>query len=144
MKVMKAKKGRKVRVEFVGRLDDGTVFDRATRDEPLEFTVGRGEIIRGLEEVVVKLEPGQSRATTVPAEKAFGPYDFQKVVQIDRDEFPEEVELEPGSHMLFETVEGESLPCKVRVVAGSTVTLDFNHPLAGKDLNFDLKLLEVR
>jgi peptidylprolyl isomerase len=142
--MMKAKKGRKVRVEFVGRLDDGTVFDAATTEKPLGFTVGKGEIIRSLEEAVVKMEPGQSRNTRVVAKKGFGHYDFQKVLQIDRDKFPEEVELEPGMDIVVEPVDGEPLPCKVRVVAGSTVTLDFNHPLAGKDLNFELKLLEVR
>ena len=142
--MMKAKEGRKVRVEFVGRLNDGTVFDVATAEKPREFTVGNGEIIRGLEEAVVEMEPGERKVAKVTPQKAFGPYDFHKVVQIDRDKLPEEVEPEPGMHFVVETAEGEPLPCKVQVVAGSTVTLDFNHPLAGKDLNFNLKLLEVR
>ena len=142
--MMKAKQGRKVRVELVGRLDDGTLFDVATTENPVEFTVGQGEIIRGLEEAVVEMQPGEIRIARVAAQNGFGPYDRGKVIQIGLDKFPQEAAPEPGKQIVLETAEGDSLPCKVQAVAGSKVTLDFNHPLAGKDLNFYLKLLEVR
>lgn len=143
MMMEQAKNGNRVRVEFVGTLADGTVFGRATEQDPLEFTLGNGEIIPGFEEVVAGMEPGQSKTASIPPDKAFGTHDERKCVQIHRDKFPEGMEPVAGKRIKVRQSDGNTISGTVGNVSDSDVIVDFNHPLAGKELNLSVKLLDV-
>jgi peptidylprolyl isomerase len=138
-----AKPGNRVKVEFVGTLPDGTVFGQATAAKPLEFTLGKGEIISGFEEAVVGMKPGQAVTTDIPAEKAFGPKDGAKTVAIGRDRFPTDFEPEVGKRIGVRRPGGDTVPATVQEITDDSVQVDLNHPLAGQNLHFDIRLLEV-
>jgi peptidylprolyl isomerase len=141
--IAQARPGSRVKVEFVGTLPDGTVFGQATATQPLEFTLGKGEIIAGFEEAVVGMEPGQAKTADIPAEKAFGLKDEKKSVAIARDRFPAEVEPEVGKKIGVRQPGGDPIPATVQEVTDRAVRVDLNHPLAGQDLHFDIRLIEV-
>ncbi len=138
-----AKLGDNVKVHYTGRLDDGTVFDTSAEREPLEFTIGEGEIIPGFEQAVVGMNPGESKTTTIPAEQAYGPRRDDMVLEVERSQFSDRIEPQVGQQ--FQMRQGNEPPIVVTVtgVSPETVTLDANHPLAGKDLTFDIKLVEI-
>lgn len=143
MMIAEAKPGNRVKVEFVGKLPDGTVFGQATATQPLEFTLGKGEIISGFEEAVVGMKPGQAVTTDIPAEKAFGPKDEKKTVAIGRDRFPTDFEPEIGKKIGVRQPGGDTVPATVQEITEDAVRVDLNHPLAGQNLHFDIRLLEV-
>jgi peptidylprolyl isomerase len=143
MMIDQAKPGNRVKVEFVGTLPDGTVFGQATASKPLEFTLGKGEIISGFEEAVVGMKPGQAKTTDIPAEKAFGPKDEKKTVAIGRDRFPADFEPEVGKKIGVRQPGGDTIPATVQEITDDAVQVDLNHPLAGQPLRFDIRLLEV-
>lgn len=138
-----AKHGDTVRVHYTGRLLDGTVFDSSLSEEPLEFTIGEGQVIPGFEEAVVGMNPGQSKITKVKAEKAYGPYRDDMMLTVDREQLPQEMRPEMGQQLEMRHPDGTSFIVIVKEVTESSVTLDGNHPLAGKDLRFDIRLVEV-
>ncbi|GAB4344829.1 MAG: peptidylprolyl isomerase [Candidatus Abyssubacteria bacterium] len=138
-----AKSGDTVKVHYTGKLDDGTVFDSSVGREPLEFTLGGGQVIQGFEEAVVGMEPGETKTANVAAEKAYGPHREEMVVPVNRGEFPEHIEPEVGQQLQMRRTDGRSIVVTVTDVSETTVTLDANHPLAGKDLTFDIELVEV-
>jgi peptidylprolyl isomerase len=139
-----AKQGDTVRVHYRGKLQDGSVFDETFDREPLRFTIGGGQLIRGFEEALVGMEPGDSKTTELPVEKAFGPYLEERVVEVPKTKF---------AHWDSQPVVGERVPIPqpdrspidviVTEVTESKVTLDFNHPFAGQDLTIDIKLLDI-
>lgn len=139
-----ANEGDTVRVHYTGKLDDGTVFDTSREGDPLEFTIGEGQVIPGFEEAVVGMETGDSRETTIPPEKAYGDRQTERIVTVDRDQFPEEIQPEVGQRLEVQQPDGKSIPVTVARVGDDDVTLDANHPLAGRDLTFDLELVEVK
>jgi len=137
------KKGDKIKVHYTGKLDDGTVFDSSKEREPLEFTVGDGKIIPGFEEAVIGMQPGESKTIKIEAEKAYGPYREELVAEVEKTKFPEDVKPEAGQQLQVKQENGQVI---IVTVLGSTdthVKLDANHPLAGKDLTFELELVEV-
>lgn len=136
----KAQQGDTVRVHYTGTLEDGTVFDSSLGRDPLEFTLGGGEVIPGFEEAVVGLEPGESRTVTVPAEQAYGPFREDLVACFGRDEFPEDMQPEVGQHLQLQGPDEQVIVVTVTDVTPEAVTLDANHPLAGKDLSFTVEL----
>lgn len=138
-----AKAGDTVRVHYTGRLDDGTVFDSSRGREPLEFTIGSGSVIPGFEQAVVGMAPGESKRETVPADQAYGAYDENLVFQVGRDGLPDDLEPEVGQELAARTEAGQIMRLTVREVDEAGVTLDANHPLAGKDLTFDIELVEI-
>jgi peptidylprolyl isomerase len=159
-----AKKGDKVRVHYTGTLDDGNVFDSSEgfvdecgdecEDEgcgcgvsqptgPLEFVIGQGSLIPKFEEAVIGLEPGQSVQVKIPADGAYGQRADEMVAVIERSEIPAEITPEPGQRMEVVLQDGTPLPVVITEVTDTTVTLDANHPLAGLDLTFDIKLVEI-
>ena len=139
-----AKQGDTVRVHYRGKLQDESVFDETFDHEPLRFTIGGGQLIRGFEEALVGMEPGDSKTTELPVEKAFGPYLEERVVEVPKTKF---------AHWDSQPVVGERVPIPqpdrspidviVTEVTESKVTLDFNHPFAGQDLTIDIKLLDI-
>ncbi len=138
-----AKHGDTVKVHYTGKLDDGTVFDSSSDRDPLEFTIGSGNIIPGFERAVVGMTPGDSKTETIPTDDAYGPYMEEMVVTIDRQQMPAEMEPEVGQQLHIQQPDGNVLPVIVTDVSSSTVTLDANHPLAGEDLTFDIRLVEI-
>jgi FKBP-type peptidyl-prolyl cis-trans isomerase 2 len=138
-----AKHGDIVRVHYTGKLEDGTVFDSSEDREPLEFTIGEGKIIPGFERAVVGMNPGESKTEKVPADQAFGPYREELVVEVDRQQIPADVELKVGKRLQFRHANGRATQGLVTDVSESKVTLDANHPLARRDLIFNIQLLEI-
>ena len=138
-----AKTGDTVKIHFTGKLEDGTVFSSTANREPLEFELGEGRIIPGIEKAVEGMNVGESKAVKVPPEQAYGQHHAELVQEVSRDQFPKGVEPKVGQK--FDIPQQEDQPMAVRVVdvSDSTVTLDANHPLAGRDLTFDLELLEI-
>ena len=139
---MKAGKGRKVAVHYRGTLDDGEEFDSSQDREPLEFVVGSGELIPGFEKAVVGMEPGQEKTVSLEPEDAYGPYEDELVIEGPRNSFPE-AEIRLGQSFTVHLNDGEEAVGRVVRVAGDTVALDFNHPLAGKRLTFHVHVVSV-
>lgn len=138
-----AQKGDHVKVHYSGRLEDGTEFDSSQDAAPLEFTIGNGEVIPGFENAVVEMAPGESKTVTIPAEQGYGPHQEEMVATIERKGVPEDVDLVVGNQLEVSQEGGQSFVVTVTEVTEETVTLDANHPLAGKDLTFDIRLEEI-
>lgn len=138
-----AKHGDTVKVHYTGKLDDGTVFDSSTDRDPLEFTIGAGNIIPGFEKAVVGMAQGESKTEIIPTEQAYGPYMEEMVVTIDRQQMPPEIEPEVGQQLHIQQPDGQLLPVMVTNISNGNVTLDANHPLAGENLTFDIKLVDI-
>lgn len=140
--VAQAKNGDTVRVHYTGTLDDGSQFDSSAGRDPLEFTLGQGQIIPGFEEAVLGMAQGESTSVTIPPEAAYGPRQDHLVLTVDKDQLPEDIDAKVGDHL---EMKGEEQTMVVRVteVSDTSVTLDANHPLAGKPLKFDIELVEI-
>jgi peptidylprolyl isomerase len=139
----KAKHGDTVRINYSGRLTDGTEFDTSAGREPLRFTLGAGQVISGLEEHVVGMETGSKSTVTIPAEDAYGPHRPEAVQTVDRASVPAEIDLQIGTQLQAQTPDGRMLPLTVIGVDDASVKVDANHPLAGKDLVFDIELVDI-
>ncbi len=138
-----AKPGDTVRVHYKGELDDGTVFDSSEGREPLQFTIGGGQIIPGFDRAVVGMEPGNSKTEHIPCSDAYGPHRTEMMVEVERSMVPDDLELVVGQHLELRGNDGTSVPVRVAEMGESTVKLDGNHPLAGKDLIFTIELVEI-
>lgn len=138
-----AKQGDKVRVHYTGKLDDGTVFDSSTGRDPLEFVLGSGQIIPGFDAGVTGMDIGESKTVRIPSDDAYGPHHDEMVITVGRDEFPPEITPTVGDQLQMRHETGQIMMVTVTEVDDSNVTLDANHPLAGKDLTFDIELVEV-
>jgi len=138
---MPAKPGDTVRVHYRGTLDDGTEFDSSAGRDPLEFTIGSGQVIPGFDAAVDGMSVGESVTVTIPAAEAYGPRQNEAVQQVPRDMFDDEPQA--GWMVELTAPEGQRLAALIAEVGTDTVTLDFNHPMAGKDLTFEIELVEV-
>lgn len=141
--MIRAKDGDTVRVQYTGRLDDGSVFDSSVERETLQFTIGKGQVLHGVEQAVIGMRPQESKTVLVPAAEAYGPHRDEMTTQVQRSQFPKSVELKVGQRLQINQKNGQSIAVSVLELSDSTVTLDANHPLAGKDLTFDLQLVEI-
>jgi FKBP-type peptidyl-prolyl cis-trans isomerase 2 len=139
----RAKSGDTVRVHYTGKLEDGTIFDTSTDREPLEFTIGSGEVIPGIEHAVTGMAPGESKSATIPPEQAYGPRRDEMVVTVGRERLPQEIEPQVGQRLAVQQQDGRQFHVTVTEVADNAVTLDANHQLAGNRLVFDLELVDV-
>jgi len=137
-----AKAGDTVRVFYTGRLDDGTVFDSNVGGEALTFTLGHGELISGFEDAVVGMEAGHSATVRIAANEAYGERAEERVVVIDRSELPAGFDPKVGQQLRFGSPDG-AVVVLVTAATEETVTVDGNHPLAGKDLTFEIELAEI-
>jgi FKBP-type peptidyl-prolyl cis-trans isomerase 2 len=138
-----AKQGDTVKVHYTGKLDDGTVFDTTTGRDPLEFTIGEGRIIPGFEHAVVGMTPGESKTAKIDPEDAYGTHNPERVQAVDRSQFPENISPEVGQQLRIVQESGQTFIVTVLEVNDSDVLLDTNHPLAGKQLTFDIGLEEI-
>jgi peptidylprolyl isomerase len=139
----KAQSGDTVRVHYTGKLEDGTVFDSSREREPLEFTLGGGKLIKGFENAVEGMSAGESSAVRIPAAEAYGLRREELVLNIPRDKFPPAIEAREGVMLSLRQPDGGMLEAEITKVEEQSVTIDANHPLAGKDLIFDIELLEL-
>jgi peptidylprolyl isomerase len=138
-----AKSGDTVRINYTGRLDDGTVFKTSCGYKPLKFRIGKSSLIPAFQETVVGMKPGNSRTVKIAACEAYGPRHEQMVATVDRNKFPENVKPSVGQELDICQLNGKVSLVKVIEVSECSVTLDANHPLAGKDLTFDIQLVEI-
>lgn len=138
-----AKQGDTVKVHYQGKLEDGTVFDSSYEKEPLEFTIGDGKIIPGFENAVVGMSAGENKTFKVEPEEGYGDYQEQGKVEVERQNMPEDISPEPGMMLQLNTPDEKVVYVTVTEMDDQKVTLDANHPLAGKDLHFELELLEI-
>lgn len=138
-----AKTGDNVKVHYTGKLDDGTVFDSSVGGDPIEFQLGAGSVIPGFDSGVSGMAVGDRRTVDIPAMEAYGPYHQEAVFKMPRDQFPPDLVPELGMMFRMQHPSGALLDMSVVEVAGDVVTLDANHPLAGKDLHFDLELVAI-
>ena len=138
-----AQVGDMVKVHYTGRLADGTTFDTSMQREPLEFTLGEGEIIPGFEQAVLGMAPGESRTTTIPADQAYGPHHPERVMDVERHHLPADLQPSIGQRLHMTRQDGSELAAVVTAVTEAQVTLDANHPMAGRDLIFDITLVEI-
>ncbi|MDD3112171.1 MAG: peptidylprolyl isomerase [Methanofollis liminatans] len=139
----KATQDSTVLLHYTGTLEDGTEFDSSRGGDPLQFTVGGGEVIPGFEEAVVGMAPGETKTFTIPADEAYGPRRDDLVMQVARDQFPPEIDFAVGQQYPVEVNEGQVVLVTVAALDSETVTLDANHPLAGKDLTFAVEVVTV-
>jgi peptidylprolyl isomerase len=138
-----AKSGDTVTVHYTGTLDDGTVFDSSEGGEPLEFAIGAGNVIPGFEQAVIGMSPGDSKTATIPSDDAYGPYFEERVLVVERQQIPADLPVDVGSQLQIQQEGGMTIPVIVTDVTEAEVTLDANHPLAGEDLTFNIRLVAI-
>ncbi|HSJ29864.1 MAG TPA: peptidylprolyl isomerase [Longimicrobiales bacterium] len=137
-----AKSGDTVRVHYTGKLEDGSVFDSSDGRDPLEFTVGSGQVIPGFDQAVTGMSPGDERQVKIPAAEAYGDRKDDLVIVVERAQLPPDIDPAVGQQLQL-SQEGRAFVVTVADVNERSITLDANHPLAGEDLTFDLQLVEI-
>jgi len=140
---MEAKTGDKVRVHYTGRLLDGTQFDSSAGREPLEFTLGAGQMIKGFDAGVLGMRVGESKVLQIPPEEAYGPRDEEAVIEFPAENVPSDMKLEPGMQLSLRNQYGQPVPVVVMAVRADVILMDANHMLAGEALVFDVELVEI-
>jgi len=138
-----AKSGDTVKVHYTGKLEDGKVFDSSENREPLEFVIGEGNVIPGFEKGIAGMALGESKTITIPPEEAYGTRHEEFVVNVERNEFPENITPAIGLQLQMTQPNGESINVIITDLTEDTVTLDANHLLAGHTLIFDVELVEI-
>jgi len=138
---MTVKKGDKIKVEYTGSLEDGTVFDTSEGKEPLEFEVGSGQIIKGFDEAVIGMKKGEEKTINIKPEDAYGPQNAQLTKKIPKSQLPQDQEPKPGMVLGIQTPDGQQIPARIVEVSKEDITIDLNHPLAGKTLTFKIKIV---
>ncbi len=141
--MQQAKKGDKVRVHYTGKLTDGSIFDSSREREPLEFVIGGGMVIAGFDEGATGLVVGQSQTVTIPPERGYGPRREEMLMVIPREQFPPHLDPHIGDKYQVPDEFGRISVLTVADLSDHSVTLDANHELAGKDLIFDIELVEI-
>lgn len=139
----KAETGNKVKVHYTGRLDDDTQFDSSAGRDPLEFTLGTGQVIPGFEKAVTGMGVGDTKTVTIPADQAYGPHHAELVMEVERGQIPPHINPEVGQQLEIHQQDGRTVGVVITEVTNEKVSLDANHPLAGQDLIFDLELVEI-
>lgn len=138
-----AKTGDKVQVNYTGKFENGTVFDSSAGRDPLEFTLGTGKVIPGFEKAVLGMKTGEKKTVTIPAAEAYGPHLDELVIELSRSQLPPEITPEVGMKLESPQDDGTTIVAMITSVTSTTITLDANHPLAGRTLTFDIELLKI-
>lgn len=139
----RAKKGDTVEVHYTGKLEDGTVFDTSQDREPLSFTLGEEKVIPGFEKAVEGMEPGDTKTEELSPQEAYGERREDMVMELERDQIPEDVDPQVGQQLQLRMQNGQTVPVVITDLGEESVTIDANHPLAGKKLIFEIELLDV-
>jgi peptidylprolyl isomerase len=137
------KSGDTVRLHYTGTLNDGTTFDSSAGRDPLEFTVGSGQIIPGLDKALPGMEVGEKKVVEIPCAEAYGETNPEARQAIPRSEIPDHIPTDPGTQLQMQSPDGNTVPVTVVDATETEVTLDANHPLAGKDLTFAIELVGI-
>jgi FKBP-type peptidyl-prolyl cis-trans isomerase 2 len=141
---MAIKSGSKVKIEYEGTLDDGSVFDSSSKQgKPLEFTLGQNQVIPGFEKAVLEMEKGEEKKIKIEAKDAYGERNDALTKKFPKTNLPENLSPKKGMILGLQSPDGRQIPALISDVTETDVTLDLNHPLAGQNLNFKLKVLEV-
>ena len=166
-----AKSGDKVKIDYTGKLEDGTVFDSTFEDDcdsdecdsddcgdecgddecgcgghesgPMELTIGEGELFSQVDEALIGMAPGDKKSVVIPAADGFGEYDKDKVFTVPRSDLPDDLQPEVGDELVLTNEDDEDLGVQVVEITEDSVTFDSNHPLAGEELTFEITLLEI-
>lgn len=138
-----AKSGDTVKVHYTGRLMDGTEFDSSRDRDPLEFKLGEGQVIAGFDDAIEGMDEGESKTVTIPPDQGYGEHRDDLVAELDKGQFPGEKDPEVGMRLQLTTEGGETIGAWVTEVGDDTFHVDANHPLAGKDLVFEIELVGV-
>ena len=139
----KVKKGDTIRVHYTGKLEDGQEFDSSLKRDPLQFEVGTGSMIKGFENAVLDLKPGDKKTVTIVPEEAYGERDENLLIKMPKKSVPEGVTPEVGMRLQIANKQGQAVPVVVTEVLDDSLRLDANHPLAGKTLVFDIEVVEI-
>ncbi|MBB4658273.1 FKBP-type peptidyl-prolyl cis-trans isomerase [Parvularcula dongshanensis] len=139
-----AKAGDTVQLHYTGALADGTKFDSSEGRDPLEFQLGSGQIIPGLDKAIPGMEVGEKKQVTVGPDEGYGDRDPSRVQAVPRSQFPDNIPTEPGTQLQMQTQDGQTIPVMVAGANENEVTLDANHPLAGQELTFDVELVGIK
>lgn len=141
--MQQVKSGDTVKVHYHGKLTDGSTFDSSEGREPLEFTVGKGDVIKGFDDGVTGMSVGQKKTVHIPADDAYGQKDTERVVEFPKSNFPADLKPEAGMQLNMTNGSGQVIPVVIVEVGEDTVMLDANHPLAGQDLVFDIEVVDI-
>lgn len=140
---MPVSEGDTVRVHYTGKLADGTEFDSSRDRDPLEFTVGQGQVIPGFETIVVGMDEGESKTEEIPSADAYGPRDDSRLIEVERERLPDDLDPEIGDPLEVQVQGQPPIQMRVAELDEEVVTLDGNHPLAGRDLTFEIEVVEI-
>jgi len=140
----KVKDGNTVKVHYTGTLKDGSIFDSSVEREPLEFKLGEGQLIPGFEKAVIGMEEGDKTKVEIPVDEAYGAAREELIINVPKDQLPEDVQPEVGMQLQVNQPDGQPVPVRVAEISDEELTLDANHPLAGKDLAFEIELVEIK
>lgn len=138
-----AANGDTVKVHYTGKLADGTIFDSSDGREPLEFTIGSNQVIKGFDQGVIGMAVGESKTVTIPPDQGYGEHVPDLVTEIGKDRIPADIEPKVGQKLQGTQPDGKQVVFTVSEVKDATVVLDANHPLAGKELQFEINLMEI-
>jgi peptidylprolyl isomerase len=141
--MQQAKNGDKVKVHYHGRLTSGETFDKSEGREPLEFEIGSGMVIKGFDTGVTGMTVGDKKTITIPFNEAYGPRNPDMIIEMPKDRFPKDMEIEVGMPLGMSDGQGQQFQVVVTEIKDDMVLLDANHPLAGQDLVFDLELVSI-
>ncbi len=139
----KVKEGDTIKVSYIGTLQDGTVFDQTEGDKYLEFTIGNQQRIPGFEQAVIDMEAGETKTVTIQPEDAYGEYSDEEIVEVTRSRLPDNVVPEIGQRLEAQNRHGEPVVVTIKDLTKNTVVFDANHPLAGKELTFEVFVKEI-
>jgi len=137
------KKGSRIKIFYTGKLKDGTVFESNVGDSPLEFTVGKGKVIKGFENAVLGMKAGETKTVTIKPADAYGPKDQSLIWVLEDKDFSEGAILELGKEVSFKHADGHIEEGRITDIQGGEITVDGNHPLAGRNLTFEIKIVSV-
>jgi FKBP-type peptidyl-prolyl cis-trans isomerase 2 len=135
-----AKTGDTVRVHYTGKLADGTVFDTSKERHPLKFTLGNGQVIAGFEQAIIGMNPGDSKTIRIPPDQAYGEHRKELVITFNRSQLPQGMNPQVGQRLELTQENDQTVLTTIVGVNDTDLLLDANHPLAGKELTFDLQL----
>lgn len=141
--MQQVKSGDKVSVHYHGKLNDGTTFDSSEGREPLQFTVGSGQVIKGFDDALMNMAIGEKKTVTIPVTDAYGERSDNMMMEYPKSDFPADMKPEPGMQLQMSDNQGNVFPVVIAEVLDEVVVLDANHPLAGQDLTFDLELVSI-
>jgi|TARA_R110000737_G_C14624685_1_gene494443 FKBP-type peptidyl-prolyl cis-trans isomerase 2 len=138
------KENNTVKVNYTGKLADGNVFDTSEGKEPLEFTLGQGQLIPGFEKGVLDMKLNEKKTITIPKEEAYGEIHKELIQEVAKSQLPQDMAPEVGMGLISKSKEGQEMNLVIVEIKDETIVVDGNHPLAGKDLIFDLEVVEIK